>query len=314
MSLLRFASRALACPSLLFMAVCLGGCGWVKNSAVDMLVDSMGEGADSLRAHFDWETAGHGAAAGIIQLEALYGVRPVNENLALGLVKSYMAYAYGWVMDAHEVALAEEDFALADHHQQRAYLMYTRAKRIAMKVVRQRDEDFDAQLKQHPEELMDYLRQRYTDPEEDLAPLFWLMMSWSSAVNNSDDGTEFTEMPFIRTIAERIIELDETYEAAGALVFMGGLLGSYSPALGGDPEKAQGYFERALAITERKNHLIHVNYAKLYAVTVQDKELYLKLLREVVEAPDQGDEFRMSNKVARRRAYRYLKQVDDLFF
>ena len=73
----------------------LGACGAAKGIAIDTLVSSLEEGSGSLRAYFDWETAGHGAASGIIQLEALYEIRSDNELLALSLVKSYMAYTYG---------------------------------------------------------------------------------------------------------------------------------------------------------------------------------------------------------------------------
>ncbi|MDD9945045.1 MAG: TRAP transporter TatT component family protein [Myxococcales bacterium] len=301
----------------LLLAACaptLGGCGWLKNMAIDMFASSMEGGSGSLRAHFDWETAGQGAASGIMQLEALYGVRPDNEQLALGLVKSYMAYTYGWAMDDYELALVNEEFDRADRIKVRAYWLYMRAKRISLRVMRDRDPGIDEHLKADPDQLILYLREHYTDAEDDIAPIFWLMMSWSSAVNNSPDGTAFADMPFIRALAQRVIELDETYEAAGALVFMGGLFGSYSKALGGDATKAKDYFERALAITKRRSHLVQLNYARLYAVTAQDKKLYLALLNEIIEAPDQGNEFRLSNKVARRRAYRYLEEADDLFF
>lgn len=290
------------------------GCSAVKGVAIDTLVSSLEDGSDSLRAHFDWETAGHGAASGIMQLEGIYGLRPENEALALGLVKSYMAYAYGWVMDQYELAELAADYERAAHHQQRAYNMYTRAKRIAMRALELRDEGIKGKLSDGPADFLEYLRETYTDPEEDVAPIFWLMMSWSSAVNNSPDGTEFTDMPYIKALAQRVIELDEDFGDAGALVFMGGLNGSYPEALGGDHKAAVEYFERALKSTKRRNHIVQVNYATLYAVTAQDRELFVRLLKEVVAAGDQGDLYRLGNKVARRRAERYLRQVDDLFF
>ena len=298
----------------LLLICTLSACGPVKGIAIDTLVSSMEDGSDALRAHFDWETSGYGAASGIMQLEALYQLRPENEGLALALAKSYMAYAYGWVMDDAEVAYMKGDDDLFRYHQRRAYLMYTRAKKIAMRTMRLRDEGFDAVLSKGPEALARYLREEYDDPEDDLPPVYWLMMSWSSSINNSDDGTEFTDMPFVKVLAQHVIAYSPGYEDAGALVFMGGLLGSYTKALGGEPEKAVDYFERALKATNRRNHIIQVNYAKLYAVTYQDRELYLKLLHEVVNADDQGNRYRLGNKVAQRRAQRYLQQVDDLFF
>jgi hypothetical protein len=57
-----------------------------------------------------------------------------------------------------------------------------------------------------------------------------------------------------------------------------------------------------------------INYAALYAVSVQDRALYVSLLNEIMSAGDQGSDYRMTNKVARRRAARGLKRVDELFF
>lgn len=300
-------------PSLFFCAWLLCGCGPVKGIAIDTLVSSLEEGSDSLRAHFDWETAGHGAASGIMQLEALYALRPHNESLALSLSKSYMAYGYGWVMDTAEVAEANGEIESAERHRHRGYLMYARARDIAKRVMRQRDSRFDAMIAAGPDDFLAYLREEYDDPEEDLAPIYWLMMTWSSAVNNSPDGTEFTDMPFIKALAQRVLEEDPGYEDGGALVFMGSLLGSYTKALGGRPSEAVEYFERAINASSRRNHIVLINYAKLYAVTYQRRDLFLSLLREVISANDQGNRFRIGNKVARRRAERYLQQVDDLF-
>ena len=55
------------------------------------------------------------------------------------------------------------------------------------------------------------------------------------------------------------------------------------------------------------------NYARTYAVNTQNRELFAKLLNEVVESGDMGDSVRMSNKIARRRAVRYLGQGKEFF-
>ena len=49
-----------------------------------------------------------------------------------------------------------------------------------------------------------------------------------------------------------------------ALVFLGGYEASMPKAVGGNPEKAKDYFERALKLTGRKNHIVLINYATLY--------------------------------------------------
>ncbi len=298
--------------AVLAFAWLLAGCSLnavAVNTTADVLVDAQ----DTTVGYFDWESAGMAAASGIMQLEGLHKVSPDNEELTLMLVKAYMAFAYGWVMDAHEVARAQGDSPLADHHQQRAHLMYSRARDLAMRVLRNREEHFEAMTQRDPATLRAYLEDELDDAEDDLAPLFWLMMSWSAAVNNSPSTADFVDMPSIRGIAEWIVHLDPNYEDAGALVFLGGFDSSYPKQLGGDPRKGKAHFERALSVTQRKNHIYLVNYAMLYAVNAQDRALFESLLHEVIDARDAGPKYRLPNKVARRRAFRYLARVDELF-
>lgn len=298
-----------------FAVIALGlvtGCNF-NRIAVDTTASVLVEAQDTTRAYFDWESGGYAAASGIMQLEGLHAVSPDNEELSLMLAKAYMAYAYGWVMDAHDLAELRGDFVESEHHQQRAYLMYSRARDLAMRVMARRDPSFPSVVQQDPRALRKYLEKHFHDAKRDVPPLFWLVMSWSTAVNNSPDSTEFVDMPAIRTIAEWIAKLDEGYEDAGTLVFLGGFSSSYPKQVGGDPVKGKQYFERAAQLTQRKNHILLVNYAVFYAISVQDRALFLSLLHEVVEAGDQGPRFRLGNKVARRRAQRYLQRVDEFF-
>jgi len=53
--------------------------------------------------------------------------------------------------------------------------------------------------------------------------------------------------------------------------------------------------------------------ARTYAVRRGDRELYVSLLREVLEAGDINPEQRLTNMIAKRRAARYLAQVDERF-
>ena len=66
-------------------------------------------------------------------------------------------------------------------------------------------------------------------------------------------------------------------------------------------------------MSKRRDQLHHINFARIYAVNAQDRPLFESLVREVVNAGDLGNDVRLSNKVARRRAERYLKHLDDLF-
>lgn len=285
----------------------------VNRMAVDTTAGIMAEAESSTRAYFDWESAGYAAPSGLMQLEGLHVVSPTNDELALTLAKAYMAYAYGWVMDEYELAEARGDYDQAKHQQQRAYLMYTRAHDLVLSVAARRDPELPAVLTKDTTALAAHLKEHWRDKEDDLPVLFWLMMTWSSSVNNALETDTFIDMPMIRALAAHLAELDAGYEDAGALVFLGGFECSMPAAVGGDPKKGKEYFERALKLTQRKNHIVLFNYAHFCAVALQDRALYNAILHEILEAPDQGNPYRLSNKVARRRAQRALAKIEELF-
>jgi hypothetical protein len=56
-----------------------------------------------------------------------------------------------------------------------------------------------------------------------------------------------------------------------------------------------------------------VVYAEFYARYTFDRELYEKLLREVLAAPDADRDSALMNSVARKRAQALLEQADDWF-
>jgi len=289
----------------------LFGCS-VNRIAVNTTAGVLSEAESSTRAYFDWESAGVAAPSGIMQLEGLHTVSPDNDELSLTLLKAYMAYAYGWVMDSYEEANQRGDFALADHHKQRAYLMYSRARDLGVRVLRHRDEHLPEMLNKDPKTLRAYLDKQFD--ADDMPALFWSMMAWTSAINNSPNLDDLADMSALRVIAEWVVKRDPGYEDAGALVFLGGFEASFPVQLGGHPEKGKAYFEQAMKLTHRHNHILLINYATLYAVAVQDRALYLSLLHAILEAGDQGAAYRLSNKVARRRAVRALARTDELFF
>jgi TRAP transporter T-component len=289
-----------------------GGC--LNKAAVNTTAGILSEAEGSTLAYFDWESAGYAAPSGIMQLEGLHTISPHNVGLSLTLAKAYMAYAYGWVADEREQADMKGDFELVAHQQARAYWMYARAHALVLRAIKDRDPNFVDMLTKDPKTLSAHLKKYWNDREDDLPMLFWLMMSWSSEVNNAPDIDALIDMPTIRTIAAWIAQLDPGYEDAGALVFMGGFECSMPAALGGDPKKGKQYFEQALALTQRKNHIVLLNYATFYAIAAQDRKLYTSVLREILEAPDQGNAYRLSNKVARRRAVRALQKTEELFY
>jgi hypothetical protein len=287
------------------------GCSMTKvsaNLAGDMATQSM----PHMRGMWDYEIAGQADAAGIFQLESMHSLSPDNEQLALTLCASYVGYAFGWVEVTAQKAQDANDDERAAHERYRAELMYTRARDLALRAMRNRDDGIDDALKGKPAQLAAYLNDHYDD-KDDVGPVFWLAASWGAMLGASEDVSLAIDLPVITTLVQHAAKLDESYEGAGSLVFLGGFNSQYPAQFGGSTEKGKQYFERALKVTGRRAHQVQLNYARLYAVTVQDRALFLSLLNEIIEAKDQGNDLRLANKIARVRAELLLSKVDLLF-
>jgi hypothetical protein len=288
------------------------GCNLNKMVA-DSTAGVLEEAAPALDGFWDYEVAGLGTPGAIMQLEAMYSISPDNEVLALNLAKAYVGYSIGWVENDYEVAYAKSDFDNADRLRQRARLLYLRARNLALHSMRVRDPGIDDAMKLPGDGLSKYLASHYTD-KDDVGPVFWAGMAWGAAINMSLDQPDLiADLPTAKALVQRALELDDMYFSGGAYIFLGSMEAAFPPTLGGQPEKGKEYFDKGLAKTNRRNHMLLVAYARLYAVNTQNRKLYYDLLMEIINAGDLGNDVRLSNKIARVRAERYLSQINELF-
>jgi hypothetical protein len=294
--------------------VCAGATACDVNAFV---ADSTGkllhQAAPSLDAFFDYETAGAGLPGVILQLEAFYSVTQNNEMLSLDLAKAYVGYAQGWIEADLELADAKGDLEGAERARGRARNHYLRARNLALHAMRVRDPGIDEALQSGEEGLSRYLREHY-ESKDDAPPLLWAGLAWGAAVNMSlDDPSLILDLPLTKILVRRSMDLDDLFFNGGAYLFMGTAEATLPRAMGGDPELAREWFEKGLERTGRKNHMMLVNYAGIWAVNNQDRETFRSLLSEVLEAADLGPSVRLVNKVARVRAERLLALEDTLF-
>ncbi|MBC7173732.1 MAG: hypothetical protein H5U40_14930, partial [Polyangiaceae bacterium] len=149
------------------------------------------------------------------------------------------------------------------------------------------------------------------DDDDDAEMLFWTGYAWGSYINLSlDDISAVGDLALAKTLVRRSVDLDPTYFNSSGLTF---LAVAEAQEMSGSMERSRELFERALTQTERKALIIQVNMAKYYAVKAGDRDLYVRLLTEVIEAGNPDPAQRLNNVIAQRRAKRYLAQVDQYF-
>ncbi|MFK8002798.1 MAG: TRAP transporter TatT component family protein [Polyangiales bacterium] len=265
--------------------------------------------APGLEQHWDYDIAGAAMPSNIVQTEGLLRVVPENEQLVGNAIRLYTGYAYGWVEDRAEALRAEGRYLEAETQTLRARYMYERARDLGVHLIGLDHDGYDEHLAEGLESFTAWLQEEFDD-EEDAGPLFQTGFSWGSYINANKSSMEaVADLPFAQALVERSVELDPTFYNYSGLTFLA-VVNTSAP--GADLDVALPMWERVLEITERRNLLILVNMAKSYAVKRQDRELFIALLREVLEAGDINPAQRLQNVIARRRAARYLRQIDTM--
>jgi hypothetical protein len=281
--------------------------------AVSTQSEVMERAAPVLEEQTDYELARAATPAALIQIEGLLRVIPDEERLLLLAVKGWASFAYAFVEDDKERAELRGDLEQADRDRARARDMYLKAKGFGVRLLEGMQPGFTQALQRDPDAAQRFMASAFTEPAA-AAALFWTGYAWGSAIGVSrDDPALLADLSLAGVLVERSMELDERYYHAAGHVFLGVMHASRGASIGGDPERGRVHFEKALELTGRQALMVQLNYARFYAVQTQDRALFLRLLREVLEAkPTPGSALSLANAVARRRAERLLGQADTL--
>jgi hypothetical protein len=130
---------------------------------------------------------------------------------------------------------------------------------------------------------------------------------------HSSDWNALAELPQMEALFNHYLDISGDEVNAAVYTYMGILLTLRPPALGGEPEKARGFFEKAIAMTDGRDLSAKVEYARMYARLLYERELHDRLLNEVMAADPYHDGFTLSNVLAQEQAAALLAEADDYF-
>jgi hypothetical protein len=148
----------------------------------------------------------------------------------------------------------------------------------------------------------------------EIKALYMLGSSWVSVIQeNSDDWNAIADLAKVQFIMEHVAAYDATYDNGQALLYLGVLNTLIPPSLGGKPEVARAYFEQAVAVSDGKNLLISVFFARHYARLVFDQELHDHLLQTVIDADPEVPGLWLQNVYAQKLAHQLLADSVDYF-
>lgn len=159
-----------------------------------------------------------------------------------------------------------------------------------------------------------FVRQLSRVTGRDAHLLYARAVSWLSHLDaTSEDWSAVAELSWVEAALERVLELDETHADGAVHGYLGTLNSLRPPSLGGRPEIARTYFERAIELSGGRDLSIKVEYARRYARLVFDQALHDRLLSDVLEAPVEAPGLTLFNVLAKEEAERLLASSEDYF-
>jgi len=288
--------------------------GCLSQIAAGSTAGIVGRGSVALQRSADPELVEAAIPGSIGTLEALMITIPENATLRLTLARSYCSLGFGFLVDHMEQAQQADDVERADHYRARASASFLRARTIGFEMMSIWEPDGGGVNghRRTVDSWRNYLRN--FERREQGGQLFWTAYAWANFINlNKDDPDAIADLPFVLALGERAKDLDHEYNDYAPHALLAGLQAATPAALGGRPDLAQREFEWLIQTTRGTNLMYRVIYARNVLVPLQNRRLFQEQLQTVLDAGDVSEDNRLQNLLAKRRARRYLAQIDDLF-
>ena len=222
-------------------------------------------------------------------MEGLLKNDPENQKILTALCMGFTGYAMLFV---------------EDENPERASTFYLRAKTYGLKAM--------GIKKAGSRQMHDQIKKI---PSENIETLFWTTMAWNAWVNlNLDNPTAIGESTLAEACLKRVLELEPDFYYGAPYVLMGVILAARPAMLGGNAPKAKTYFGKAIRLSDGKFLLAQYYFARYYAVRVQDKALFLSLVKAVSEA--QSDDLKeacLINQAVKQKMETLAETADELF-
>jgi hypothetical protein len=297
------------------VAVCATGCD-VEKFAANSTSKVLKRANPSLKMESDYELASRALPGTLKTVEGFWVVSPDNTILIDLLTEGYCQYGTGFVEDEVEQAVIRKDLDAVDYHSARATKMFVRCMNYAFKRLGKKWQEELFGSNEQVEKILAKAGKGHR------TPLMWVGIAILSSINFNKDRPEMTGyLESAVAILERVVAIDEKSgppkdKALAALPYiaLGRASTGLDKALGGNPDKADKYFAKAIELTEGKFLLAQVFRARWVAFRNKDRKAFHDGLVKVLETdPSIWPEQRLANEIAHRRALRYLKQEEELF-
>lgn len=273
------------------VALCLSGCASMMASAASGLADNL---SVAMLNQDDPETVRAGAPSYLLLLDSFVEGDPDDPDILAAGATLYASYG----------AVFADD-------EQRAARLTTRARSYALRAICEAYEPAcnwpDATYDEFVASL-DGIGPKHSDL---LYTYGFASLAYLRA--HSSDWNSLAELPQIEALFNHYLDISGDAVNSNVYTYMGILLTLRPPALGGEPEKAREYFEKAIEVTGGRDLGAKVEYARGYARLLYERELHDRLLNEVIAADPYQDGYTLSNVMAQQEAAALLASADEYF-
>ncbi|HOU55047.1 MAG TPA: TRAP transporter TatT component family protein [Myxococcota bacterium] len=298
------------------LLMALPGCQGVTKWALGYTGNILADGFQAIMEDPDVDLVRDSLPGNLKTVEVLLASSPYDPNLLYALAQGYGSYAWLVLEDEMDLAEAAGQGQRAEALRQRAQGLYRRTQVYAARMLTRAgrsEQDVLQGLEGPSEKATARLLGELDRP--DARALFWYTFGWVSRINLDPANPErVSELPRVEQLMARVVELDPTYFYGLPLLLSGALYAGRAPMYGGDLERGRAFFEKAIAASQGRFLVTRFAYGRYYGVQAQDRELFCRMMNEVLEAPeDLLPEQQMMNNVTRRWAKRWRERASSLF-
>jgi hypothetical protein len=250
--------------------------------------------ADAVVNQDDPETVRAGAPAYLLLLDGLIADSPDDRDVLLAGARLYGAYA----------AIFVDDKA-------RALQMAKKARDYARRGL---CADWPQVCKVESAPYDQFVPSLHEVQADGLEALYVYGTTWAGRIQaDSSDWGAIADLPKVEAVMRRVVAMDEQYDNGRAQLYLAVLNTLVPPSVGGRPEVGRGFFEKAIEISDGRDLMAKVEFARRYARMVFDRPLHDRLLKEVLAADTKVPGLVLSNVLAQREAAKLLASSGDYF-
>lgn len=292
--------------ALVVGAVLLTGCS-LRTMAINTVADSLVAAGDVYASDDDPELVRQALPFALKTIESLLAEQPENRKLLLAGCRGFAQYSYAFV-DTHADSLESVDYRAALAERERALKLYLRARDYCLRSLELESPGIGRQLEVAPETALAAFG------VDEVPLLYWTGAAWGGALSLGKDRPELmADLPAVRALIERSLELDPDYDLGAAHSVMI-VLEALPEAMGGSPERARDHFEQAVALSRGLSAGPYVTLAKQVSVPAQDWHEFQRLLEQALEIdPEREPSLRLMNIIVQDQARTLLEEMEILF-